>query len=74
MKKIRYSAASYADIREIDQTKDESVDLSYDDLRATYELAKSQVIGGHESFCYDKDIIMEQYLRETEVPRRNQKL
>jgi len=49
--------------------------LSCEDLRATYELAKSQIDGGgEESIFYDKDTYFEQYFRETEVPRRNQKL
>lgn len=76
VKKIRYSAASYADIKEINQ-KEEDFDSQNDscnDLRATYELAKSQIDGGFESICYDKDIIIEQYLRETEVPRKNKRL
>ncbi len=50
VKKIRYSAASYADIKNINEKEDDvdvdSVDLSYDYLRTTYELAKSQIDGG----------------------------
>lgn len=40
IKKIRYSAASYADLREEDNVNDLSVD-DCDVMRATYELAKS---------------------------------
>lgn len=58
-------------MQEDDYDDNDSVDFSQDVMRATYELAKSQMEGGQESLLYDKEIYVQQYFRETEIAGRS---